>query len=231
MSELIDSIFDVEKISGEVKAVLAELTKITSSLNTYKDAVAALETTTRKSKGTEDLINNSKSLNDLVVKGGVEMKRYEVEVSNLKAKTEQLTGAEKAAAIEIAKARLELQAAQKATKEAAIAEIEKTAAVKDMSGSYNSLVLQLKVAQKEYKAMSAEEANSAKGKELLAKIQSTQKALKDSDASMGNYQRNVGNYASALEGMTPRIGGIAGTILYFQKADKKTKYKKTAGGG
>lgn len=116
MSELIDRIFDVEKISAEVASILVELKKASDGVLGYKKAIEDLEASTRKAKGNEDLIKNSKLLNDTVVKGGVEMKRYEAEVQKLKEKTEQLTVSEKQASIEIAKARLELQAANKATK-------------------------------------------------------------------------------------------------------------------
>jgi len=223
MSELIDRIFDVTAISKEVVDIITELTKVTTSINGFKDAVVSLEAATRKSKGTEELINNSKLLNDIVIKGGVEMKRYEAEIEKLRQKTEQLTTSEKAASIEIAKARLELQAAQKATKEAAISEIELTSKNKDLSGSYNALQKDLSSSIKAYKSLSGEEAKGAKGRDLLNKIGETQVALKKSDAAMGNYQRNVGNYASALEGLTPKLGGLAGTLLDIATAAKKNK--------
>jgi hypothetical protein len=212
MSELIDRIFDVEKISAEVADILSKLSKITEATNVYKNAVVGLESTIRKSKGYEDLAKSTKSLNDNVIAGGVEMKRYESEVEKLRQKTEQLTGAEKAASIEIAKARLELQAAQKATKEAAIAEIELTAKNKDLTGSYNALQKDLQNSIKAFKALSGEEAKSAKGQELLKKIGETQTALKKSDAAMGNYQRNVGNYASAFEGLGGVVSGLPGSL-------------------
>jgi hypothetical protein len=231
MSELIDRIFDVEKISAEVNNILAEIGKAVKGIDDYKMAIENLTTTTRKAKGFEDLAKSTKSLNDNVIAGGVEMKRYESEVEKLRQKTEQLTGAEKAAAIEIAKARLELAAATKATKEAAIADIEKQAALNDMSGSYNSLVLQLKVASREYKALSEAERNSAQGKEMLKKIQETQASLKATDAEMGNYQRNVGNYASALEGLSPKIGGLAGTLLDIAQSAVRARDELNEAGG
>lgn len=223
MSELIDRIFDVEKLSADVLDIIKEIGKVTLAIDGFKTSVEELEKATRKAKGTEELITNTKLLNDNVIKGGVEMKRYEAEVQKLKEKTEQLTTSEKQANIEIAKARLELQAAQKATKEAAIAQIELDNKNKDLSGSYNALQKDLQNAQKEFRALSESERNSANGKELLTKIQNTQSSLKEMDASMGNYQRNVGNYASALEGLTPRLGGLAGTLYDIAKAAKASR--------
>lgn len=221
MSELIDRIYDVEKISAEVLDVLKEIGKTTAAIDWFKTSVEELEKATRKAKGVEELKENSKALNDIVVKGGVEMKRYEAEVAKLNEKTKQLTTSDKEAAIAIAKARLELAAASKATKEAAIAQIELDGKTQHLAGSYNALQQDLKNATRDYKALSAAEREGAKGRELLGKIQETQKSLKDTDASMGNFQRNVGNYGSALDGLTPRLGGLAGTLLDIAKGAKE----------
>ena len=184
MSELIDRIADLDKISGEVKEVLTLIGQINTAITDVKDTVKnGVLGGARTAKDFDDLKLGAKSLNDEFAKGDVLMKRWEVEVANLKEKTKQLTDTEKQANIEIAKARLELQAAQKATKEAAIAEIELTS---KKAGSYNALNKDLKNAIKEYKALSAAEANSAKGRELLNKIGETQSSLKKMDASMGN---------------------------------------------
>jgi len=230
MSELIDRIFDVEKISGEINTILINLNSLTTAINSAKENVNTISTNTRKSKGIDDLVEQSKKLNDEFTKGQKVSKTWQDEVANLNAKTEQLTGAEKAAAIEIAKARLELQAAQKSTKETALAEIELTATNKNLAGSYNALVADLKNATKEYKAMGDAEKNSAQGKELLKKIQDTQVSLKATDASMGNYQRNVGNYSesfkplmSTFENLMKTQGKVQGTaadMMGFFKGSK-----------
>lgn len=223
MSELIDRIFDSEKISAEINTILSGLKNVESSILGVSSAVSTLEKGIRKAKSSDDLAASSAKLNNEFVKGQKAMKTWEDEVAKLNEKTKQLTETEKAGSIEIAKARLELQAAQKATKEAAIAEIELTSKTKDLSGSYNALQKDLSNSMKAYKALSGEEAKSAKGRELLKKIGETQSALKATDAKMGNYQRNVGNYVSALEGLTPKIGGLAGTLMDIAKAAKASR--------
>jgi hypothetical protein len=216
MSELINRIYDVEAISKEVTTILEALAKVQTNIDSFNASIKGISDATRKAKGVEDLSKNAKDLNDIVVKGGVEMKRWEAEVQKLDEKTKQLTTSEKQAAIEIAKARLELQAAQKATKDAALAEIEATAATKHLAGSYDALNEDLKKAVKSYKAMSDEERNSAQGKELLKKINDTNTALKATDASMGNYQRNVGNYSEAFK-------PLMGTFENLMKTQGKLK--------
>ena len=99
MSELIDRIFDAEKISAEINVILSELNKVTKNIEGFTATIDNLTAATRKAKGMEDLTKNSKDLNDVVIKGGVEMKRYEAEVQKLKEKTEQLTTSEKSASI------------------------------------------------------------------------------------------------------------------------------------
>lgn len=231
MSELIDRIVDVTTISKEISDTIANLNLLNASIEAVKLNVTSLADATRKAKVGEDLIKNSKSLNDEFTKGGQVMKAWEIEVQKLNEKTEKLTTSEKAASIEIAKARLELAAATKATKEAAIADIEKTANNGKLSDSYNGLQRQLKNSIAEYKNLSQAELAAGKGKELLSKINETQASLKKTDASMGNYQRNVGNYASALEGLTPKLGGLAGTLLNIAQSAKKSQDELNEMGG
>ena len=222
MSELIDKVVNLSAISAEVKDALEELSKIKTAITEVQDVVKnGVLGNVRGAKNFKDLTDGSKSLNDEFLKGNTLMKRWEIELSNLKDKTEKLTTTEKEANIEIAKARLELQAAQKATKEAAIAQIELDAKTKGVSGSYNELAKDLKNAQKAYREMSEAERSGAKGKELLSKIQNTQSSLKEMDASMGNYQRNVGNYASALDNIAPGLGGLATKLMDISKSAKQ----------
>ena len=51
--------------------------------------------------------------------------------------------------------------------------------------------------------------------EMLQTIQQLDKHLKDSDANIGNFQRNVGNYKSAIEGLTEKFPALGGVISKF----------------
>lgn len=48
--------------------------------------------------------------------------------------------------------------------------------------------------------------------EMLKTIQQLDQHLKDSDANIGNFQRNVGNYKSALDGLTEKFPMLGGSI-------------------
>lgn len=64
-------------------------------------------------------------------------------------------------------------------------------------GSYKQLSLELERMKMAYKDMSEEQKQSAAGQELLSNISVLDAHLKDLAADMGEFQRNVGNYAIA----------------------------------
>ena len=73
---------------------------------------------------------------------------------------------------------------------------------KDAEGSYNALSKQMSELKKAFKAT-----NDEAEREVLAKqIVNINDQLKEMDASIGNYQRNVGNYETAF---TKGLSGIA----------------------
>ena len=80
-----------------------------------------------------------------------------------------------------------------------------SAAAKGMGESYNSLVKQMADMKTELRSIDVStEAGKQRFKELAASINGVNDKLKEMDAMQGNYQRNVGNYASALSG----LGGV-----------------------
>ena len=69
-----------------------------------------------------------------------------------------------------------------------------------LPGSYAALNAELVQARKNYKELTPEErANAEVGGELLNRIQELDHQLKDMDASMGQFQRNVGSYESSMK--------------------------------
>ena len=76
-------------------------------------------------------------------------------------------------------------------------------------GSYNELQANMSLLIAKYKSLSAEMRSGAIGKGLQADIAMANKSLKDLDAGLGNMQRNVGNYGSALSKVWGGIRQIA----------------------
>ena len=75
-------------------------------------------------------------------------------------------------------------------------------AAKGLGGSYNALVARMAELRREQRNI---DYSTEKGKkdyaELAVKISAVNDQLKEMDALNGNYQRNVGNYSSALNGL------------------------------
>ena len=76
---------------------------------------------------------------------------------------------------------------------------------KDAEGSYNALSKQMSELKKAFKATNDE----AERQTLAKQINGINDQLKEMDASIGNYQRNVGNYEGAF---TKGLAGIASQV-------------------
>lgn len=75
-----------------------------------------------------------------------------------------------------------------------------------LEGSYDALVTKMGDLKKAWRA-TADEAERA---DLGSQIAEINQQLKDMDAEIGNYQRNVGDYGKAFDGVTMKIeGGVA----------------------
>ena len=77
------------------------------------------------------------------------------------------------------------------------------------TGSYNEMKASMLQLEKEYYSLSQAAREGAKGMDILNNIGKLNQQLKDIDAQMGNYQRNVGNYASGWNGLNVSIQQIA----------------------
>ena len=76
------------------------------------------------------------------------------------------------------------------------------------SKSYNSLVHQMAALKEEWRATNDE----ARRNELGVQIASINQQLKDMDASVGNFSRNVGNYESGVTGLVERFDAWGETL-------------------
>lgn len=99
------------------------------------------------------------------------------------------------------------------THKAALSEVRQTlmnnvrldnAAATSMKGLSQSLS-RMKIA---YRELTEEERNSSFGKELLASIQQADAKIKELDATIGNHQRNVGDYAKGYSGLNMSVQQI-----------------------
>lgn len=95
-----------------------------------------------------------------------------------------------------------------------------------LEGSYDALTHQMSQLKKEWRAT----ADEAKRADLGAQIDKINNELKEMDASVGNFQRNVGNYVSHWEGM-PEVTKDFGTAMReMNESIEPTKQKFEAVG-
>ena len=90
-----------------------------------------------------------------------------------------------------------------------------------VEGSYNQLSQQLELLKKAYKSMNDYEKSSPLGKEIETTIQNLDAHLKDLAAEMGEFQRNVGNYAIANNDLKKKYEELVGTLAALQSAYAK----------
>lgn len=93
-------------------------------------------------------------------------------------------------------------------------------AEKAQEGSLVQLRAQLANLNKQYDSMSGFERMGTAGEELRKKIKALSDNISGLEANTGRYQRNVGNYKSALEGLS---GGFKAAGLSTQGLDKSLK--------
>ena len=95
-----------------------------------------------------------------------------------------------------------------------------------LEGSYDALTHQMAQLKKEWRAT----ADEAKRADLGKQIDEINNELKEMDASVGNFQRNVGNYVSHWEGM-PEVTKDFGTAMReMNESIEPTKQKFEAVG-
>lgn len=89
---------------------------------------------------------------------------------------------------------------------------------KKEAGAYAQMSKNLNDLRTQYKNLAAQnQHNTKEGRDLLKNVTDLDKKLKDIDATVGQHQRNVGNYRSALEGLPGPLGNAANAAGGLQK--------------
>lgn len=84
---------------------------------------------------------------------------------------------------------------------------------KEQDGSLKQMRADLKALTDQYDSLSAAERNSAKGTEMLAKIQQTTAELSAAEQASGRFQRNVGNYPGVLGKLGTMVQQFSNQIM------------------
>jgi len=169
-------------------------------LKTAKDTKrVAQKTDTNKASGIQKLNKEVSKSNEL--------KKASIQIDNQIVKAEsKLISLDKQRAEQLAKVKLETQRANKAAKEQAIL-TSKT------STEYEKASVKLNKMRKRLKDLALTEDKASKKTKLLAReVTKLDQKLKRADASAGQFQRNVGNYKSALGGAVGAMKKFAGAL-------------------
>ena len=222
-------LFDAEKISAEILKITTSLKDLIATADQLGTSLQQNLGAVKAAKSVEQLSKSAKDFNDLQEKTAQNSKATADKMKELAARANELSEADKRYYIELQKKKIELAAARKDLDALAKAEVEAAKGTMIAADSYVALQRYLKDTAAQIKNMTAAERDSANGKELIKKYNETNNQLKAIDASMGNYQRNVGNYASALQGLGGSIGNVVGQFTAIGNSAKA--FVENMGGG
>jgi len=225
MSELIDRIFDIERITKDKEAIEALLNSLASNIKNYKETVDSIAGSVRKSKSTEDLSKKADELNkvysdgkktvDLYIETQKQLENQEKLLLQTKAKlaTANTTNAK---AIDVNKKALkeqnDLLKAENILNDKNAGTLEKAAAAN----------AKLSIEKKKLNLATEE------GRKRLEEINSEQDKNNKLIASSGNelekQKINIGNYKSAFSGLFSSfkageigVGGLTKGVMALGK--------------
>ena len=91
---------------------------------------------------------------------------------------------------------------------------------KRLGDSLKEMGSELTSLKNEYRSLSAAERESAKGQDLLKHIQDLDTAMKEADYTMGDHQRNVGNYPDAVKPVTAQLREMTQELIRLRVEGK-----------
>ena len=221
---------DAIKEAQQMSAVLEGLDdKIVKLSNSYKNTLQNANATNKK--GIEDIIKVSNQLNAVTEQASkIEKDKIENAERLKKAEMEQIKAYEqftkeiqkRQAIEEKAQAKREAQYNKEIQQTEKLAQKEAERAQR-LSGSYSKVQIKLNQLSNTYRDLAIKKELGLKLTDneekrynsLQSRIQLYDKALKATDASMGKHQRNVGNYASAYNGLNVSVSQLAREMPAF----------------
>ena len=204
----IQKVIDLFKqLKTEVKGVVTESQKITKALDI------------KTSKGLKELDNQIKDVNQ-ARKIAIDLEKEEARLSK------EVANAQKAEA-QALKAKNQVNVQVRREQERQVKEAKKLkAAAEGLTGAYSRESKRLNTLRKRYKDLILAEGGATNAtRKLKNEIQQLDIKLKKVDADVGQFQRSVGNYKSALAGSLGTVGqfatgagAIAASVMLVGKA-------------
>lgn len=213
-------------------AVAQQNTVLGNTTNTISRALAEQEKLNKQYRVTESVTTSWKQATDAALGTNQQnialLVEYEQRLKEINASIKSVEASQRANTMsdEDAKARLTELKTESIELKIAKQELQKIInneekANQAAEGSYKQLSLELERMKMAYKEMNEEEKQSDAGQELAANITILDNQLKDAAADMGEFQRNVGNYAIAAQAGVSNTDALA-TALNTEATDAKT---------
>lgn len=172
-------------VTGQVNQQFAQVTvnytQLSETIEGYSDDIANSALNLVKLQERLSLIKSQMDgLKDSYSKGAIGIEEYQSQMAELKLRYNEVNA--------------EIKTNQNIIR-------NHSAAVVAAKGSYDQMNQAMLELQKRYKALSAEDRGNGVGDDIIRQAAELNEKLKEIDAKFGNYQRNVGNYASAFNGL------------------------------
>lgn len=207
-------IASVPNSDAAIKQLESEIDRATKKLSEYKDSYAKLQkikydidSSNSTVKRVKEETSALQSTNKWIIANTESVKEADRQIKQLKKDFSALSDEEKVGDTGTAKIRqIQQLAAQRLVEEEAVRKTIK--AQKDQiiqsnaeEGSITALRKQLILLIKDYDDLGRVRRGGDAGKALLTQISNVQKELNAAEQASGRFQRNVGNYASAWNGL------------------------------
>lgn len=188
------------KVDGD-KAIAA-IKEYTDKVNTLKDEQK------KTAQAMQDVADQQASVNDAVKKGTITAQEGAKIIGQLGVKHDELVSKQIKLQAETKVAADTLRGYQRELQNVIKQE-------ENNEGSLAGLRAELSNATKAFDNLSRAEREGAKGKEFLDHINALTDEIKEAEEATQRYQRNVGNYKSALEGAEKAVDGMRDGVLNF----------------
>jgi len=202
----LNSIADVPEIQGEIKQIETAVTDLISFIKTKRDELKGAEFTlfdTSSSKESTTAIKQGKKVVDELT---ISLKEYEKLTNRLAVTEGKLAAVQSDAAKKLAAKNVELAAANKELKQAAIAEQQTLTATQKMTAAVAAASVQ-------YKELAYTKGLDAKAtQDALKRYNELQGQVVKVNTAMGNYRDNVGNYSSATNALGFSVRNISSEL-------------------
>lgn len=206
----------IAQMQNEASKTVSQPTAASPAAPSSAGSASGAQAVNAETEAWRDLLEELKTASDAKSKAMIELRQYQNEVSRLKAVVAALNKEELQNGQLSSKKRGQLLSASTSIEEykQQISRLRRELAnqiklEQAATGSMDEMSQALSRMRIVYRSLNKEERESTLGQNLLKNIQTLDTKIKELDASIGNHQRNVDNYASSWNGLSFSIQQVA----------------------